>query len=93
MLLFRSICSLLGILIACKIISDILFKSNGFTVIDSYNSFDAPAISLRIKTPSPSTLVATNSLATRFIPSLTGVIMAMSEIVYRSINSSKLIDL
>ena len=56
----------------------------------SNNSLEAPAISLNIKTPSPETRVAINSLATKFIPSRTGVIMAMSEVMYKSIKSSKL---
>ena len=68
-------------------------KSKGLTVIASKSSFEAPAISLRINTPSESTLVAINSFATKFIPSLTGVIIAMSEIIYKSIKSSKSICL
>ena len=78
---------------AFKMLSAMEFKSKGLTVTASKSSFAAPAISLNIKTPSVSTLVATNSFATRFIPSLTGVIIAISEIIYNSIRSSKDISL
>ena len=47
--------------------------SYGFTSSASGSSQAAPANSLSTSTPSPSVREATNSLATRFIPSRSGV--------------------
>ncbi len=57
------------------IIAPLLFA---LTIRASPNSLAAPVISLRIKTPLPSVLVAINSLAIKFIPSLRGVTKATS---------------
>ena len=90
---FLFCCSSSGICMAVKRASAIWSRSKGLINTDSNSSFEAPAISLRIKTPSPLTRVAINSLATKFIPSRTGVIMAISEVIYKSIRSSKAIAL
>ena len=61
------------------------------TIRASPNSLAAPAISLRIKTPTPlpSVFVAINSFAIKFIPSLRGVTKATSATLYSAVSLLK----
>jgi energy-coupling factor transporter transmembrane protein EcfT len=62
--------------------------SVGLTSNASFNSLAAPVSSLNINTPL-SIQLATYSFATRFIPSLKGVINAISAAWYSAQSSSK----
>src|SRR4051812_14876745 len=70
-----------GIVNAFKIVSAYSCTSLGFTYSAPVSSFAAPAASLSTKTPDLCTLLATYSLQTRFIPSLSGVTKATSAVL------------
>src|SRR5205814_627559 len=62
--------------------------SNGFTSSASWSSSAAPAISESTRTPSSSSCAATYSLATRFMPSRSGVTSATSAWRYSATSSA-----
>ena len=62
--------------------------SLGLMISASPISLAAPVISLRIRTPRPSALDATYSLATRFMPSRSGVTSMTSLALYSGMRSS-----
>ena len=85
----RFLCSCKGIFSARSMLVAISLMSVGFTSRASFNSLAAPASSLKINTPVREIELATNSFATRFIPSRSGVIRATSASWYKADNSWK----
>ena len=83
----RLACSSSGISNAVAMARAISGMSLGLTRTASPNSLAAPVISLRISTPRPSARAATYSLATRFMPSRSGVTSITSLAPYRGTSS------
>ena len=69
----RAVRSAWPIAMACAMLSAIPFSSYGLMMTASPSSSAAPANSLRSSTPSSSAREAMYSLATRFMPSRSGV--------------------
>ena len=75
-----------GISMASLMVSAKRSVANGLTIRASVNSLDAPVKGLSIKIPSSSNRLATNSLATRFIPSCSEFTMQKCAIRLKAIS-------